>query len=61
MSHDKAIASGQEHRKPYRGAKSIDRTCENHGGCECCERGRTFKSRRAIMSADEAIEEALCQ
>ena len=29
----KAIASGKEKRKPYTGAKAIDRTCRNHGGC----------------------------
>lgn len=31
MSLDKAIAHGKEHRKPYRGAKAVDKTCRNHG------------------------------
>ena len=32
MSLDKAIEHGKEHRKPYRGAKAVDKTCRNHGG-----------------------------
>lgn len=31
MSLDKAIASGKEHRKQYRGAKRVDKSCRNHG------------------------------
>lgn len=34
MSLDKSIEHGKEKRKPYYGAKAIDRTCRNHGGCE---------------------------
>lgn len=37
MSLDKAIKSGKEHRKPYRKAKAVDKTCRNHGGCPYCE------------------------
>lgn len=40
---DKAIASGKERRKPYRGAKAIDRSCRNHGGCVWCEGNRLHK------------------
>ena len=32
MSLDKAILYGKERRRPYTGAKAIDRTCRNHGG-----------------------------
>lgn len=42
---DKAIASGKEKRKPYRGAKAIDRSCRNHGGCVWCEGNRLRKYR----------------
>lgn len=45
MSLDKAIAHGKEHRKPYRGAKAIDGTCRNHGGCPWCEGNRKYKFR----------------
>ena len=45
MALDKAIKSGKEHRKPYRGSKSIDPTCRNHGGCPWCEENRKHKFR----------------
>ena len=45
MSLDKAIKHGKEHRKPYTGSKSIDKTCRNHGGCPWCEENRKHKMR----------------
>lgn len=45
MALDKAIKSGKEHRKPYRGSKCIDPTCRNHGGCPWCEENRKHKFR----------------
>lgn len=45
---DKAIASGKEKRKPYRGAKAIDRSCRNHGGCLWCEGNRLHKYRAEV-------------
>ena len=45
MSLDKSIAHGKERRKPYRGAKAVDPTCRNHGGCPWCEENRKFKFR----------------
>ena len=51
MALDKAIKYGKEHRKPYgKGygnyAKSVDRSCRNHGGCSWCEGNRTYKFRK---------------
>ena len=43
MSLDKAIASGKEKRKPYRGAKAIDGTCRNHGSCPACQKQVKYK------------------
>lgn len=43
MSLDKAIKHGKEHRKPYYGSKSFDKSCRNHGGCEWCEENRKYK------------------
>lgn len=43
MSLDKAIASGKEKRKPYRGAKAIDHTCRNHGSCPGCQMQIKYK------------------
>jgi len=42
---DKAIEHGKEKRKPYRGAKAVDRGCRNHGPCLYCENQRTFKKK----------------
>ena len=46
VSLDKAIATGKEHRKPYRGAKAVDHTCRNHGSCGWCESNRLHSSRK---------------
>ena len=43
MSLDKAIKSGKEHRKQYRGAKAIDKCCRNHGSCYVCRNNRLYK------------------
>lgn len=44
MSLRKAIMYGKEHRKPYRGAKDVDRTCRNHGSCPWCQENRNYKN-----------------
>lgn len=46
MSLDRAIAQGQERRRPYRDSRRFDRTCRNHGSCSWCERNRTIGRRR---------------
>ncbi len=53
MSLDKAIKHGKEHREPYRGAKAVDPTCRNHGGCPYCESNRLHK----IKKQEPIIEE----
>lgn len=53
MSLDKAIKAGKEKRKPYKGAKAVDRTCRNHGGCPYCANGRKHKTRRREPIIDE--------
>ena len=45
MSLDKAIKHGKEHRKPYKGSKTIDCTCRNHGSCPWCMENRKHKMR----------------
>ena len=57
MSLDKAIEHGKEHRKEYRGSKTIDKTCRNHGGCEWCEENRKHKYEVAkLKGTDDLIE-----
>jgi hypothetical protein len=56
MSLDKSIENGKEHRKPYYGAKAVDKTCRNHGSCEHCAAGRMHKVLRQMPVDDvEAI------
>lgn len=57
MSFDKSIQSGKEHRKPYRGAKSVDSTCRNHGSCEWCHGNRTHKNDKRELAAEEELKE----
>lgn len=51
MSLDKAIESGKEHRKKYRGAKAVDSTCRNHGSDLYDKSNRTYKNNKRLMSA----------
>ena len=55
MSFDKHM--GKEHRKPYRGAKAIDTTCRNHGGCPWCEGNRKHFDTKYRKIADEKLDE----
>lgn len=54
---DKAIISGKEKRKPYRGSKSIDKSCRNNGGCPYCEGNRTYKNLKKVQSAKQKEKE----
>lgn len=57
MSLDKAIKFGKEKRKPYRGAKAVDKSCRNHGDCSYCQSNRMHKNRRRNFSFCEEEEE----
>jgi hypothetical protein len=59
MSLDKAIIHGKEHRKKYRGAKAVDKTCRNHGGCPYCEAGRLHKYLRQMPAQDKDAVKSL--
>ena len=45
MALNKAIEHGKEHRKPYKGAKAVCKSCRNHGGCPWCEGNRINKDK----------------
>lgn len=49
MSLDK---NKREKRKEYLGAKSVARSCRNHGGCPHCEGNRLYKFIKAEMKAN---------
>lgn len=53
MSLNKAIESGKEHRKPYKGGKSVSKMCRNHGGCKWCEDGRLHKNKKNELKWSE--------
>lgn len=62
MSLDKAILHHKERRKAYgkyRGtyAKSVDRTCRNHGSCSWCRGNRLHGNRKKEYAMIEAIKE----
>lgn len=57
MSIDKSIKSRKEHRKHYRGAKAIDRTCRNHGRCEYCHGNRIYKNEKRNLASEQRLEE----
>lgn len=57
VSLDKAIESGKEHRRPYRGAKAVDSTCRNHGSCEWCHGNRTYKNDKRELAAEQERDE----
>lgn len=64
MSLEKAIASGKEHRQPYRGSQSFDVSCRAHGGghkwpCGYCERNRLWHHYREQVEAKEQIRDGL--
>jgi len=61
MSLKKAIESGKERRKPYKGSKSWDSSCRNHGSCSWCERSRTHNTKKKLSAAKQQIEETVDQ
>lgn len=56
MSLNKAIEHGKEHRKKYYGAKSIFKSCRNHGACEWCKDNRTYRNRKNKAKSEVKYE-----
>lgn len=54
---DKAIKSGKEHRKEYRGAKACDKTCRNHGSDDWAKDNRLYRANRLEEKAKQDLEE----
>lgn len=57
MAMDKAIEHGKEHRKPYRGAKNVCKSCRNHGGCPACESNRFHALNKAMAAAQHKLSD----
>ena len=56
MSLDKAIKHKKEKRKAFKGAKAVDATCRNHGGCPHCTNARLHKRKTAETFADMQLK-----
>ena len=65
MSHDKAIQSGKERRKPYRKSKRFDPACRHQHGetpCPWCRDDHLHATRKRELSATEqALAHALAR
>lgn len=57
MSLDKSIQSGKSHHKPYRGAKSIDSTCRNHGSDKWFHGNRTRRNDKQELASEQELRE----
>lgn len=57
MGLEKAIASGQEYRKPYHGAKAVCSNCRNHGTCDYYKSNRLHSTRKRVAAADTQQKE----
>ena len=57
MSLYKAIEHGKEHRKPYHGAKAVDKTCRNHGDDPWKEGARKYKIKKREPLEDNDNDE----
>lgn len=57
MGMEKAIASGKERRKPYRGAKAIDASCRNHGDDPWSKGNRVYASIKRKLEAEYSDED----
>lgn len=57
MTLDKAILHKKEHRKEYRGAKSVDKSCRNHGSDYWEQSNRLYSTNKREVSADERSRE----
>ena len=54
---DKAIKSGKEHRKEYRGAKACDKSCRNHGSDDWAKDNRLYRSNKLLEKSEQDLEE----
>lgn len=57
MTLDKAILHKKEHRKEYRGAKSVDKSCRNHGSDDWEKSNRLHSNTKRIIAAEEKEKE----
>jgi hypothetical protein len=54
---DNYYPNRKDWRKPYKGCKSIDRTCRNHGSCPYCKNNRLFRNKREYLKLLNQLHE----
>lgn len=57
MALDKAIMSGKEYRRMYRGSKAISKSCCNHGSCDWCRENRQYKNLKKLQKILDMMKE----
>lgn len=57
VSLDKAIRHLKERRKPYRGAKAVDKTCRNHGSDDWATSDRLIQPQKELAKAADKLKE----
>jgi len=45
------------YKKPYTGAKKVDKSCRCNGGCPYCKRNRMYKTNKEIERTDQELKE----
>ena len=58
MSMEKAIEHKKEKREQYRGSKSFDVSCRNHGGCGYCEGNRKYQFTKLIQKSKDMMKDS---
>lgn len=56
MTLDKAIEHNKEHRKPYHGAKAVDKSCRNHGDCPWCQGNRHYRANKLEEKTNQDLK-----
>jgi hypothetical protein len=55
---DKEYPNRKDNRRVYKYnyAKSVDRTCRNHGGCNWCMGNRFYSTNKLLVKAKDMLE-----
>jgi hypothetical protein len=57
MSFDKKYPRRKDDRKEYRGSKSFDKSCRNHGNCSYCQNNRIYSTVKRKESINDKLND----
>lgn len=57
MFKEKYFNKDKENRKPYRGAKAVDKSCHNHGSDNWSIQDRLYQSLKNIERTDHDLKD----